>query len=1419
MTNQIDWDFISKLEGAAVNVGYVPDVENSQSGVTIGTGFDLGSKNEEFANSIGLEQSLTEKLKPFFKLKGAEAAEVASNLVLSDSEVESLDKASKNYYANLLINKYEKDSGKSFNDLTSAQQTIIASVGFQYGNFDRTPKFWSAVVNGDWETVERELRNFGDNYSKRRNTEADLLGKKKVEALFVKDKKKEGAMYDPPINLWTQHDAGGELYLDRVFKTYQDWRDKREYKATLGEGVKAAGQEDMLTLSLLRGITKPNFPSDPNWNLNDPSVELALKENNILPQYYDEFVGTVSKDHFNFTIQRVLETQKNREILDSLGWKGFALEAGAFILDPISWLGYGVAFKVARGIQLSTKATRFQKFYKSGLIYGGTEATLFAPLAYENPYYGTSDLVIAAALGGTLGGGITAVFAGNLNKIAKAEMLMDINESGKKLTKKGEKEFSKSKKPFNEKLLEDTQDRIYDTSRVKDIKIAFQPVRNLPTLGLMPMNRSGALGKSKSELVRLFNFDSMEEPVGYVFKRGTKKGQIAAQPDTVELTRNQIIQAGNTAVYNDVKPALVGWLKENNFKVLADMANSTAVLRFDELVGKAVRSKIPSDNKWIRQAVQGYRRGYNFMAREIVRSRLDGWEKFLTSNGINALKLGEPIDEVIKKHLVEYAQYMPRRMSASSTSALQDAIGYEGLLQLTKEAILDGQGAAIGSLKSPAFTGGKTITIKTQRPLKENLKKLDKSIKEVRASIKELKGKKPKSTAVKSLAAWNIRLNKLTKKLEDFKNEALDLDESIKKGTLVDTKVAASKADILARAIIKASQMSANKSGFDIEGLFKSKNVDDLRSYLEEVLPSTNAAEVAARDALIKEVSQSWDLITSGRLEQRIRLNESYKTTINGRVTTFDELLVNGADGLWHSYMNEMSGLIALAGRSGIKTRTQRLKYISDLNKSIDEAYKDGSTFDKKVAIEEKDTIDSFFKNILGKSAENDPTDMFSTGLRMLRKYNFMRVLNQVGIAQLPEFGISVAQQGMGTLVQEIPHFRRLLVRARKGELDDTFFEELEILGSANGTEYLHRAITPYEIEDMGATAIGKAHDAGGGKILDLVSKGERTTGYLSGLFVIDSLQRRMTMRLFVNRFAKDLIDVTDGGKNLDKLGRRLRRYRVLGFTDDELKAIAKEFSGKNVITERTSTLFGKGRRVKHFNFQNWQDQDLVKTFARRVNRYTQRAVQYNYLGDTQRFFTDKALGKSMGQFRSFIMTAWSKQFLHNLLMADMAALNTALYTMFIGGLAYIGQTHMQTIGMSDGEKKKYLKKKFGTSEEKIQTLARAAFQRSGWSSIMPMYADFAMSGLFPEYKFNTRSSGLEINLWKGNPTMDLIDGSFRTLGQIQKSWRDDYRFSRTDLNRAMRLLPFQNMYGITNILNYIRDNSGLPSKGKTSKL
>ena len=39
----IDFTFIEKLEGYRLE-GYVPDAENSQSGVTIASGFDLGQR-------------------------------------------------------------------------------------------------------------------------------------------------------------------------------------------------------------------------------------------------------------------------------------------------------------------------------------------------------------------------------------------------------------------------------------------------------------------------------------------------------------------------------------------------------------------------------------------------------------------------------------------------------------------------------------------------------------------------------------------------------------------------------------------------------------------------------------------------------------------------------------------------------------------------------------------------------------------------------------------------------------------------------------------------------------------------------------------------------------------------------------------------------------------------------------------------------------------------------------------------------------------------------------------------------------------------------------------------------------------------------------------------------------------------------
>ena len=173
--DKVDWEFISKLEGEAIDTGYVP---SDNSGVTIGTGVDLKMKNAEFLESIGVDIDIIEVLEPYFRLKGDEAkAYLKDNpLVLSAVDVKILDKAVQKFELNKIKTAYEKDSGKPWNSLSANQQTVVTSVGFQYGDMaSETENFWEGVVSGNWTGVYNELMNFKDKHSTRREAEAKLL--------------------------------------------------------------------------------------------------------------------------------------------------------------------------------------------------------------------------------------------------------------------------------------------------------------------------------------------------------------------------------------------------------------------------------------------------------------------------------------------------------------------------------------------------------------------------------------------------------------------------------------------------------------------------------------------------------------------------------------------------------------------------------------------------------------------------------------------------------------------------------------------------------------------------------------------------------------------------------------------------------------------------------------------------------------------------------------------------------------------------------------------------------------------------------------------------------------------------------------------------------------------------------------------
>ena len=93
-------------------------------------------------------------------------------------------------------------------------------------------------------------------------------------------------------------------------------------------------------------------------------------------------------------------------------------------------------------------------------------------------------------------------------------------------------------------------------------------------------------------------------------------------------------------------------------------------------------------------------------------------------------------------------------------------------------------------------------------------------------------------------------------------------------------------------------------------------------------------------------------------------------------------------------------------------------------------------------------------------------------------------------------------------------------------------------------------------------------------------------------------------------------------------------------------------------------------------------------------------------------------------------------------------------------------------------------------------------------------------TGIVSMYTNGQDGTATDASAATGNPTYDLLtNGIGKSLQSILKATRSDYSFSKTDMNRMMRLLPFQNMYGINNIINFLKEKSGLPEKGSSSGL
>lgn len=177
--SKIDWDFIRKLEGFK-SKGYVPDDKDgpTQSGVTIGAGFDIGQHSFKDLLKFKFSLSLVYSLLPYTNVTGDKARNTLKEYTLSltKDQLDELDTKVRAKFSNQIEKEFNDNSDLVFCLLNRQQQTIIMSVGFQYGSLKRRcPKFFKLITKGKWLETVCELKNFGDAYPTRRKKEAALL--------------------------------------------------------------------------------------------------------------------------------------------------------------------------------------------------------------------------------------------------------------------------------------------------------------------------------------------------------------------------------------------------------------------------------------------------------------------------------------------------------------------------------------------------------------------------------------------------------------------------------------------------------------------------------------------------------------------------------------------------------------------------------------------------------------------------------------------------------------------------------------------------------------------------------------------------------------------------------------------------------------------------------------------------------------------------------------------------------------------------------------------------------------------------------------------------------------------------------------------------------------------------------------------
>lgn len=526
---------------------------------------------------------------------------------------------------------------------------------------------------------------------------------------------------------------------------------------------------------------------------------------------------------------------------------------------------------------------------------------------------------------------------------------------------------------------------------------------------------------------------------------------------------------------------------------------------------------------------------------------------------------------------------------------------------------------------------------------------------------------------------------------------------------------------------------------------------------------------------------------TPARAKRRLGFNMEEELSVINKQTGQQEVLrlkdlqERDAEQVFTSYTAGMSGRIALA-RVGFKDETTINQF---LDRNLAEAEAREGNKGLKRAQKENLVAQTMVNMILNRRAPlaADPSGNYARIARLVQDYNFIRLMNQVGFAQVAELGNAISIGGWRAVLQQVPEMRRMLRRARNGELEDEVLRDIEAATGIGSDRLTNQAMNRAGTIGVFSEGRGDWIDKG----LFMLAPLKRLTADLSGMAPITLALERMAVRVAVQT-------MTDLAFKARKLSRK--RLAGLGLDEDMTERVYSQIR-ENAVRQPSSMY--KRKKVRAINLGDWDDAEARDAFLIAISRWTRRSIQQNDVGNLNLYMTS-TMGQILTQFRTFMLVSYAKQTLHNIKANDFRGYSGMAYSAAFAGLSYIAQTQANAQFRED--KEEFLKERLS-----IEAIGKASFQRSSWASLFPALVDTGAMFYTDDPVFAYRSTGLDTNLIGGVPSVQLISKGLSSAQAASRALLNpDLQFSRGQQRALNTLVPFQNAIGIKNALNKLVD-------------